>query len=783
MRVYVEDKVTDDEIKIFGARENNLKGIDVSIPKNALVAVAGISGSGKSSLVFDTIAVESEREWQSSYPLYVRNKLPHYERPNVDAIENLTPAIVFRQRALGANSRSTVATALDAAPLIRLLFSRAGTPSAGGSMAYSFNHPAGMCPACSGLGYETDMDEASFFDKTKTLRGGAILFREFSAGWQSCLYQNNPLLDADKPLDDFSPDEWKTLLYGSDAPLKIEIHSNNTGRTDRVDYEGVIPRFKRLYLNRDISKLKKSLQDEILSHVKKTPCKMCGGARLNPKALASKINGRNIIDYFEMNAAQLLPVIEEIQTPVGKSIARQIATSLKNIESVGLGYLCLSRPTETLSGGEAQRLKIARNLGCSLNNITYIFDEPTVGLHPADAQKIGTLLLTLRDKRNNVLIVEHNRQMLALADYIIELGPGAGKNGGKVVYEGGLKGLLYAGTATALAMQKKIKINQSPLPWTECFKINDAHCHNLKHINVKIPKGVLTAITGVAGSGKSTLAIIELARRVPQAIVIDQKPIGTSIRSTPATYTGVMDEIRKVFAQENGVGAEWFSFNSKGACPICKGKGEISYEVAFADPVVVLCEECRGHRYNQKALGYKYKGKNIEEVLSLTIDEAMSFFDDEKVKKPLKALLDVGLGYMTQGLPTATLSGGEVQRVKLASELQKSGNLYVLDEPAAGLHSADVETLYALLRKLVSNGNTVVIVEHKLELIARADWVIDLGPGGGDSGGEVLFSGVPADLIECDKSKTGKWLKKAAGESGGNVGYGKSAAQRLADCG
>lgn len=753
-----------DKIKIFGARENNLKGVDVSIPKGALVAVAGISGSGKSSLVFDTIAVESAHEWQSSFPLYVRNKMPHYERPNVDAIENLTPAIVFRQKALGANSRSTVATALDVAPLVRLLFSRAGKPSAGGSMAYSFNHPLGMCPACSGLGEEMSLDEKSLFDKAKTLRCGAILFSQFSAGWQSYLYQQNPLLDADKALEKFSPDEWKILRYGSDAPLKIEIRSNNTGRVDRVDYEGVIPRFKRLYLNRDISKLKKSLQDEILSHVKKTPCKICGGARLNPKALASKINGRNIIDYFEMNATQLLPVIEEIKTPVGKSIARQIALYLRNMESVGLGYLSLSRPTETLSGGEAQRLKMARNLGSSLNNITYIFDEPTAGLHPADAEKIGALLLNLRDKGNNVLIVEHSRQMLALADRIIELGPGAGTKGGEIVYEGSLDGLLRANTATALSMRQKTKINSSPLAWTECFEIRDAHCHNLKHINVKIPKGVLTAITGVAGSGKSSLAIFEFARHVPCAIVIDQKPIGSSIRSTPATYTGVMDEIRKIFARENGVGAEWFSFNSKGACPVCKGKGEISYEVAFADPVVVLCEECRGHRYNQKALGYKYKEKNIEQVLSLTIDEAMNFFDDEKIKKPLQTLRDVGLGYMTLGQPTATLSGGEIQRVKLASELKKSGNVYILDEPTAGLHSADVETLYALLRKLVANGNTVVIVEHKLGLIAKADWVIDMGPGGGNDGGEILFSGVPADLVKCEKSKTGKWLGEVSSE-------------------
>lgn len=749
-----------ESIEIIGASENNLKHIDLTIPKGKLVVLAGVSGSGKSSLAFDTIAVESARQWQTSYPLYLRNKMPHYERPRVDEIHNLTPSIVVDQKAIGVSSRSTVGTAVDAAPLIRLLFSRIGKPSAGGSMAYSFNHPLGMCPHCSGLGEQLELNEESLFDMDKTLWEGGILFSQFSAGWQTYLYQANPFLDPNKKLRDFTADEWEILRHGTKEPLKIEIRSNNTGRVDRVDYEGVFSRFRRLYLNRDISKLKKGLQEEILSHVSKEACKACGGTGLNPAALASKINGRNIVGYFEMPVCNLLPVLAEIDNPVGVSLAKQITAYLERMVEVGIGYLSLSRRTDTLSGGEIQRIKMVRNLGSSLSNITYIFDEPTAGLHPADADRIGRLLVDLRDSHNNVLVVEHSRQMMALADHIIELGPLAGMRGGEIVYQGNLEGLRHADTITAQAMRQKIEINPAPLPWTEGFEIKDAHCHNLKHIDVLIPKGILTAVTGVAGSGKSSLVCHEFVKRCPEAIVIDQKPIGTSIRSIPATYTGVMDEIRKLFAKENGVGAEWFSFNSKGACPVCKGKGEISYEMAFAEPVIVPCEECRGRRYNLTALSYTYHGKNIEEVMSLTIEQAMEFFAEEKVRKPLQSMMDVGLGYMTLGQPTSTLSGGEVQRVKLASELHKEGNIYILDEPTTGLHNRDIEKLLSLLRQLVAQHNTVVIVEHRLELIAQADWVIDMGPEGGNEGGEVLFCGTPDKLLGCPASKTGQYLRK-----------------------
>lgn len=748
-----------EKIEIVGAAENNLRNVDVAIPKEKLVVLAGVSGSGKSSLAFDTIAVESSRQWQASYPLYVRNRLPRYERPAVDYIRNLTPAIVVDQKALGANVRSTVGTATDVAPLIRLLFSRVGEPSAGGATAYSFNHPSGMCPDCTGLGERMRLDEDKLFDPQKSIREGAILFSPFSDGsWQGWFYRDCPLLDADKKLKDFTPEEWKILRYGPQQTLKMPFTSNNTGGVSMLEYEGVIPRFNRLYINRDISKLKSGVREEINRFIFKGPCPSCNGTGLNPKALASRINGYNITDYYTMQVSDLLPVLQEIKQPIGVSIARQIVECLCHMIDVGLGYLSLGRRTDTLSGGEAQRLKMVRHLGSGLSNITYIFDEPTAGLHPEDARRIGKLLSGLRDLHNTVLVVEHSRDIIELADEIVELGPQAGSQGGEIIFQGSVDELRQVKTPTASMLREIITINPTPRIWKESFPIAHATLHNLKDISIEIPKGVLTAVCGVAGSGKSSLVRQEFVTRYPETVVIDQKPIGTSSRSTPATYTGAMDEIRKLFARENGVGAEWFSSNSKGACPVCKGKGEITPDVAFADPVAILCEECGGHRYNPTALGYTYHGKNIEEVMSLTVRQAVEFFPQDKIKGRLQSLLDVGLGYMTLGQPTGTLSGGENQRLKLASELYKQGNVYVLDEPSSGLHGQDVKHLLALLQRLVEQGNTVIIVEHRLEMIAAADWVIDMGPGGGNMGGEILFSGTPEGLLDCKTSATARHL-------------------------
>ena len=750
-----------ESIEIEGASENNLKHISVNIPKEKLVIFAGVSGSGKSSLAFDTIAAESGRQWQASYPMFLRNRLPQYKRPAVDAIRNLTPSIVVDQKQMGANVRSTVGTAVDVAPLIRLLFSRVGQPSAGGSMAYSLNHPHGMCPACTGLGEQAVLDETRLLDMDKSINEGAIRFSQFSGGsWQEFYYRCNPLYSADKKLKDFTAEEWKAFRIGPDEPLMMDFIRNNTGQVSKLPYEGVVTRFNRLYLNRDISKLKKSVQDEAMQFIRRAPCPQCGGSGLNPKALASKINGYNISDCNNMQISDLIPVLKQIDDPVGRSIVRQIVRCLQSMLDVGLGYLSLSRRTDTLSGGELQRLKLVRHLGSSLSNLTYIFDEPTVGLHPADVQRIGTLLQSLRDGHNTVLVVEHSRQMLALADHIIELGPLAGAQGGEIVYQGTLEELRGKDTLTARSMRQKIRLNRAPKAWKDGFSLTHVCIHNLKDVSVTIPQGVLTAVTGVAGSGKSSLICQAFAAQYPDCVMIDQKPVGTSSRSTPATYTGVMDDIRRLFAKENGVSAQWFSFNSKGACPVCKGKGEITPEVAFADPVAIVCEECMGRRYNPTALSYFYRGKNIEQVMALTIEQALDFFDQPKIHDRLQCLLDVGLGYMTLGQPTSTLSGGEVQRLKLASELHKQGNVYILDEPTTGLHSRDVETLLALLRQIVQQGNTVIVIEHRQEMIAAADWIIDLGPEGGHRGGEVVFTGTPEQLIACAHSVTGRYLRE-----------------------
>lgn len=750
-----------DQIQVQGANENNLKNIDVTIPKNKLVVFAGVSGSGKSSLVFDTLAVESNREWQNSYSLYLRNKMPHYQRPAVERITNLTPSIVVRQQAFSSSSRSTVGTAVDVAPLMRLLFSRVGQPSAGGSMAYSFNHPAGMCQTCTGLGKVQILDEDSLFDLDKTLNEGAIDFSPFNSGWQNNIYTTNTLLDPNKKLRDFTEEEWRILRNGTSNPVKIEIRSNKTGRVDHVDYEGVIPRFKRLYLKRDISKLKGKLRDEIMSHITTAPCPDCGGTGLNQKALASKINGLNIVEMTSMPVEDLLPKLTSLDSARGKSLSNQIIQILQRMIKIGVGYLSLNRRTNTLSGGEMQRLKIVRNLGSSLNNITYILDEPTAGLHPADVDRIGKMLQQLRDANNNVIVVEHSPQIINIADEVIEMGPRAGSHGGQVVFQGSIADLKHADTLTGHDLSQKLQINPHPKQWQNSLAIKDAHCHNLKHVNVDIPVGVFTAVTGVAGSGKSSLIRHDFLKQHPGAIVIDQKPIGTSIRSTPATYTGIMDEIRKIFGKANHVAPGWFSFNSKGACPVCKGRGTIKYDMAFADAIEVICEECQGHRYNKRALGYTLKGKNIEEVMQLTVDQAIEFFSNAKITKALRNLTNVGLGYLTLGQPTSTLSGGEIQRIKIATELNKTGNVYVMDEPSAGLHSEDIKILSRLIRRLVDRGNTVIAIEHRLELISQADWIIDVGPDGGSRGGQICFTGTPEELLNDKRSKTAKYLRLA----------------------
>lgn len=741
-------------IILRGINENNLKNIDLDIPKGKLVVFTGISGSGKSSIVFDTIAAESQRQLYEMFPLYIRHKLPKYERPKGDIIENLTTAIVVDQKPIHGNARSTVGTITDIIPLIRLLFSRVGVPNAGTATCYSFNNPKGMCLACSGIGRKIQLDLDQLLDKTKSLNDGAIRFSPFNVGtWQWNLYGRSGLFDNDKPLNLYTEKEWHDLLHGSGIKVQVEKEPSPP-----IQYDGLIDRFNRLWLNRDISKLKKNVQKEIQDLVHEDTCPVCDGHRLNEKALASKINGFNIGDYFSMEITDLIPIMQKIEQPVGKALARASLDGLNRIVDVGLGYLNLGRSSETLSGGEGQRLKLVRHLGSSLTNITYILDEPSSGLHARDIDRLNKLLISLRDKGNTVLVVEHDRNVITLADEVIDIGPLAGRDGGKVVYQGNVSGLLKSDTITGKALRQKPIINTNPRKRTTSFRIENASVNNLKNISVNIPSGVLVTISGVAGSGKSTLLTDVFVKQHPKAIVVDQHLIGANSRSTPATYTGIMDPIRKLFSTANNVDAGMFSFNSTGACPTCQGKGEVLPDMVFADPIAILCEDCEGKRYSSEALQYKYQEKNIEDVLSLTISEALEFFEQKNIKNKLDVLDAVGLGYLTLGQSVSTLSGGEKQRVKLASELHKSGNIYVMDEPSTGLHVTDVTKLIELLNTLVSNGNSVIVAEHHLDIIAASDWIIDMGPDGGKDGGQIIFEGTPIELLNSKKSYTGIYL-------------------------
>lgn len=752
----------DDKIILVGVRVNNLKNINLKIPKQKIVVFTGVSGSGKSSLAFDTIAVESSRQLNLTYPLYLRNRMQRFERPAADEIKNLTPAILINQQVLGGGIRSTVGSVTDIAPLIRLLFSRIAVPNVGSASSYSFNHPLGMCLACRGMGKKLSLDIDKLLDKNKSLNENAILFSQFSSSsWQWKLYTNSGLFNNDKKLSEYNEQEWNHLLYGIPERRKVNFLSNNTGKLVEIEYEGLVSRFNRLYLNRDISKLKRSTQQEIISMLTEDSCPDCNGIGLSSKILTSKIGNLNIVDYFNMQMSDLLPILLDIQHPVGRTIALQAADCVERMIHAGLGYLTLSRRTDTLSGGEGQRLKIVSCLGSSLNNITYILDEPSVGLHPKDIEKLKNMLIELRDRHNTVLVVEHDRDIISLADEVIDMGPLAGSDGGEVVFQGPVKELLKTDTLTAKMLRQTPQVNPSPRKWDDIYTVENATLYNLKGITVSVPKNVLTVVTGVSGSGKSTLICKEFTAQNPNTILITQKPISASSRSTPATYTGVMDIIRDLFATANGVDAGIFSFNSIGACPICKGKGEIIPDVAFADPITVQCEDCGGSRYSHEALEYCYNGKNIVEILSLTISQAKSFFSNEKISSRLQVLQEVGLGYLTLGQPTNTLSGGENQRLKLASELHKSGNIYILDEPTTGLHMADVHQLVTLLQGFVNRKNTIIVVEHNLDIIAQADWIIDLGLNGGDDGGNIQFIGTPQDMLKVRNSYTAEYLKKA----------------------
>ena len=739
-------------IVIRGARENNLKNVSLDIPKRKITVFTGVSGSGKSSLVFGTIAAESQRLINETYPAFVQQFMPRYGQPDADQLENISAAIIVDQQRLGGNSRSTVATVTDAAQMLRVLFSRLAEPRLGPPSLYSYNDPRGMCPDCEGIGQVAAMDMSAVVDETKSLKEGALLPKGFEVdSWWSGAYHNSGLFDVDKPIKDFSPEE-REMLFHLDDGRKVKVGKIN------ITYEGVVAKLKKGLGSKDPESLQPHMQREYERIFTRAVCPSCQGARLNEKARGSRIDGKNIAELSAMQVSELAAFVRKIDAPQVGPMLEALALRLENLVTIGLGYLSLDRESATLSGGESQRVKMVRHLGSSLTDITYVFDEPSVGLHPHDVGRLAGLMQQLRDKGNTVLIVEHKPDMIAIADHVVDMGPFAGSKGGKVVYEGDFAGLLKADTLTGRHMEKHQPIKAKVRQADGVLRIAHARLNNLKDVSVDIPRGVLTAVSGVAGSGKSSLIQGCLPQAYPDTIIIDQNLARGSRRSNTATYTGILDNVRKAFAKENGVDAALFSANSKGACPDCNGLGVIYTDLAHLDPMITTCETCEGKRFTAEVLQHQLRGKSISDVYEMSIGDAVGFFTEAAIAKILGGLDDVGLGYLTLGQPLSTLSGGERQRLKLAAELGKQGNIYVLDEPTTGLHMNDVDTLIGLFDRLVDAGSSVIVIEHNLDVIARADWVIDLGPGAGQDGGSVQFEGVPADLAKAKGSVTGQHL-------------------------
>ena len=746
-------------IEVRGARENNLRSFSLRIPKRAITVFTGVSGSGKSSLVFDTLAAEAQRQLNETFSTFVRNRLPKFGQPHADAIENLSAAVVIDQKRIGGNSRSTVGTITDIHPMFRLLFSRVGKPFVGYSNAFSFNDPEGMCPECSGLGKKVELNLEEFLDTSKSLNEGAMLHPAFSVGtyrWK--LYVNSGLFDNDKKLADYTDAEWETFLHGKNGG-KVGIRSSS-GPVVRHDFEGVVDLFDRLYINKDTSASSERSRETLRRFVSVARCPACDGTRLNEAVRSCKIDGYNIADFAAMEVGDLVEVVSGIEGPVATPMVSGAVERLRNLVDIGLGYLSLDRETSTLSGGESQRIKMVRHLGSNLTGMMYVFDEPTIGLHPRDVHRLNGLLRKLRDKGNTVLVVEHDRDLITIADHVVDLGPGAGSRGGEIVYEGSVEELHRADTLTGEFIDHQPALKTEHREPTGNLSIEDATLHNLKHVSVEIPLDVLTAVTGVAGSGKSTLIHDVLLREYPEIIAVDQSGVSTSIRSTPLTYTGMMDYIRRLFARANRVSASLFSFNSEGACPNCRGLGILYTDLAFLDPIKTTCDLCGGKRFKYEVLQHTLGGNSISDVLEMTASEALDFFEEPEVLSRLQAMVDVGLEYLTLGQPLSSLSGGECQRLKLANELQKGGGIYVLDEPTTGLHMSDVGHLLELLDRMVDDGNSVIVIEHNLDVVAQADRVIDLGPEGGDRGGRVVFEGTPTQLLDARGSLTGEYLSQ-----------------------
>src|SRR3984893_11830874 len=740
-------------IEIRGARENNLKDVTLKIPKRKMTIFTGISGSGKSSLVFDTIAAEAQRLLNENFSMFVRNFLPRISQPDADEIKNLSMAVIVDQKPLGGGSHSTVGTVTDIATAIRLMFSRFGKQYVGYANMFSFNDPAGMCPNCNGIGQKLSIDMDAAFDMNKSINEGALRLPDYlNDSWGLQIAKHSKLFDNDKKLKDFSQKELDDLYHSK--LVKVDL-----GNGVRLNFEGVVDKFVRKYIIQyDIKTMSERTQRSVAPFMIMGPCELCHGARLSQKALACKIKGYNIADLSSMQVDKLFEVIKEFDTKENHALVKTVLERLSNLVGIGLGYLSLDRMTDTLSGGESQRVKMVKHLNGSLVDVMYIFDDPSVGLHPRDVHRLNELLRKLRDQGNTVIVVEHDPDVIKAADHIVDVGPLAGTNGGQVVIEGAYPELLRARTLTGEHLKDQTPIKQVFRQPSGKLTVEDAHANNLQHVTVDIPTGVFTVITGVSGSGKSSLIHQVFLKQHPDAIVVDHAAVGTSSRSNPATYIGIMDVIRKAFAKANKVDAGLFSFNSKGACDNCKGAGFLTTDLGFLDDAKTPCDVCGGKRFKDEVLSYKYNGKSITEVLDLTMAEANEFFDLPEIAQKLQALNDVGLEYLTLGQPLRTLSGGECQRIKLATQLHKKGSVYVLDEPTTGLHISDIARLHKLIDRLVEDGNTVITIEHNVDVIRQADWIIDLGPEGGDKGGKIMFEGTPAELLKSKKTRIAEYL-------------------------
>jgi excinuclease ABC A subunit len=775
-----------DLIRVQGAREHNLKNVSVELPKRRITVFTGVSGSGKSSLVFGTIAAESQRMINETYSSFVQGFMPTLDRPDVDVLDGLTTAIIVDQERMGANSRSTVGTATDANAMLRILFSRLGDPHVGPPQAFSFNVASasgggaikvergesstverrtftitgGMCPRCEGMGTVNDIDLTELYDASKSLVGGAIKIPGYTAdGWMVRTYAESGFFDGAKPIAEFSASELKDFLYKE--PTKVKVNNMN------LTYEGLIPKIQKSMLSKDVDALQPHIRAFVERAVTFTTCPDCGGTRLSEGARSSKIAGISIADACAMQISDLADWARVLDEPTVAPLLASLQRSLDSFVEIGLGYLSLDRPAGTLSGGEAQRTKMIRHLGSSLTDVTYVFDEPSIGLHPHDIQRTNRLLLQLRDKGNTVLVVEHKPEVIAIADHVVDIGPGAGTNGGEICFEGTVAGLRAAGTLTGRHLDDRSQVKDVVRPRTGALEIRGADSHNLRNVDVDIPLGVLTVVTGVAGSGKSSL-IHGSVSRLDGVVAVDQGAIRGSRRSSPATYTGLLDPIRTAFAKANGVKAALFSANSEGACPNCNGAGVIYTDLGVMAGVATRCEVCEGKRFQASVLEYRFGGRDISEVLAMPVADAERFFAEGEARLPaahaiLARLVDVGLGYLQIGQPLTTLSGGERQRLKLATQMASSGDIYVLDEPTTGLHLADVENLLGLLDRLVDSGKSVIVIEHHQAVMAHADWVIDLGPGAGHDGGLVVFEGTPAELVAARSTLTGEHLAAYVG--------------------